>query len=283
MSKRFGASVAGVLCLVGSAMGQTDTFHVMQIEQVIGGVNGDTSKQAIQLRMRSFFQNQMQNGRLLAYDATGSNPVLIIAFPSPVTNANQGDRVLVTTAAFNSATSPACVPDFTMTNPIPASYLAAGKLCYQDNFGTILWILAWGGAGYTGSMMGSLTNDADGNFGPPFAGPCPTSSTVALLFQGAAADPSVSNITDYALTTGPAIFTSNSRAGFTLGTPPPPCYPNCDGSQTPPILNVLDFSCFLNRFAAGDSYANCDNSTVPPVLNVLDFSCFLNAFAAGCG
>jgi hypothetical protein len=60
------------------------------------------------------------------------------------------------------------------------------------------------------------------------------------------------------------------------------CYANCDNSTTPPVLNVLDFSCFLNRFAAGDTYANCDQSTTPPVLNVLDFSCFLNQFAAGC-
>ncbi len=62
----------------------------------------------------------------------------------------------------------------------------------------------------------------------------------------------------------------------------PLCYANCDTSTTSPVLNVLDFSCFLNRFAAGDSYANCDHSTTPPTLNVLDFSCFLNAFAAGC-
>jgi DNA-binding beta-propeller fold protein YncE len=60
------------------------------------------------------------------------------------------------------------------------------------------------------------------------------------------------------------------------------CYANCDGSATPPVLNVLDFSCFLNRFAANDPYANCDGSTTPPILNVLDFSCFLNRFAAGC-
>jgi hypothetical protein len=60
------------------------------------------------------------------------------------------------------------------------------------------------------------------------------------------------------------------------------CYPNCDGSTTPPILNVADFSCFINRFSAGDSYANCDGSTTPPVLNVADFSCFLNSFSAGC-
>ena len=61
-----------------------------------------------------------------------------------------------------------------------------------------------------------------------------------------------------------------------------PCYANCDLSTTPPILNVLDFGCFLNKFAAGDPAANCDLSTTPPVLNVLDFSCFLNRFAAGC-
>ncbi len=60
------------------------------------------------------------------------------------------------------------------------------------------------------------------------------------------------------------------------------CYANCDGSTAPPVLNVNDFNCFLNRFAAGDSYANCDASTAPPVLNVNDFNCFLNRFAAGC-
>jgi hypothetical protein len=60
------------------------------------------------------------------------------------------------------------------------------------------------------------------------------------------------------------------------------CYANCDGSTTAPILNVQDFACFLNAFAAGESYANCDGSTTSPVLNVQDFACFLNAFAAGC-
>jgi hypothetical protein len=60
------------------------------------------------------------------------------------------------------------------------------------------------------------------------------------------------------------------------------CYANCDQSTTAPVLNVLDFNCFLNAFSAGASYANCDNSTQPPVLNVLDFNCFLNRFSAGC-
>jgi cytochrome c len=59
-------------------------------------------------------------------------------------------------------------------------------------------------------------------------------------------------------------------------------YANCDQSTQPPILNIADFSCFLQKFAAGDPYANCDGSTQPPVLNVADFGCFLQAFAAGC-
>lgn len=60
------------------------------------------------------------------------------------------------------------------------------------------------------------------------------------------------------------------------------CWGNCDGSTTAPILNVLDFQCFVNRFASGDSYANCDESTTAPLLNILDYQCFINAFAAGC-
>jgi hypothetical protein len=56
---------------------------------------------------------------------------------------------------------------------------------------------------------------------------------------------------------------------------------NCDGSRVPPILNVQDFSCFVQKIAAADPYANCDGSTTPPVLNVQDFTCFLQKFAAG--
>ena len=66
-----------------------------------------------------------------------------------------------------------------------------------------------------------------------------------------------------------------------LGLTPKGCYANCDGSTTPPALNVLDFACFLNKYASGDPEANCDGSTTPPVLNVLDFACFLNQYAQG--
>ena len=62
----------------------------------------------------------------------------------------------------------------------------------------------------------------------------------------------------------------------------PDCYTNCDNSSVSPVLNVNDFHCFLNKYAAGDTYCNCDASTIAPVLNVNDFTCFINKYAAGC-
>ncbi|MEX2219980.1 MAG: hypothetical protein WD749_14605 [Phycisphaerales bacterium] len=60
------------------------------------------------------------------------------------------------------------------------------------------------------------------------------------------------------------------------------CYPNCDGSIAPPAINVADFSCFLQQYAAGRTYANCDGSAGSPMLNVSDFGCFLQRYATGC-
>jgi hypothetical protein len=70
-----------------------------------------------------------------------------------------------------------------------------------------------------------------------------------------------------------------------------PCYANCDRSTVPPVLNVDDFTCFINAFAIGQTlphaqqvtaYANCDGSTTAPALNVDDFTCFINGYALGC-
>jgi hypothetical protein len=60
------------------------------------------------------------------------------------------------------------------------------------------------------------------------------------------------------------------------------CFANCDHSTALPFLNVADFTCFLQQYAAGATYANCDSSTTAPVLNVADFTCFLQKYAAGC-
>ena len=133
---------------------------------------------------------------------------------------------------------------------IPIASLALAPIALAQTGGT--FDLSWSTIDCGGGVSSGGTFSLTGTIGQPDAG---TMSGGTLLVAGG--------------------FWSVGAGGAV-------CYPNCDHSTTPPLLNVADFSCFLNQFAAGSSYANCDGSTTPPVLNVADVSCFLNAFAAGC-
>ena len=221
MNTRFACgliTLLGVLALQPTAHA---TFHFMQIEQVIGSVDGDTTAQAIQLRMRAAGQNFVSGGKLVVFDAAGLNPITVLDVASDVTNGRVGDHVLIASANFSSHTTPPANPDFTMANLIPASYFAAGSLCWESNAGTIFWRLSWGGAAYTGSNLGNTANDLDGNFGPPFGGAIPSSCASALQFQGSATDFSTNNAADYLLIGSPIVFFNNAGASFTVIPPPP--------------------------------------------------------------
>jgi hypothetical protein len=87
---------------------------------------------------------------------------------------------------------------------------------------------------------------------------------------------------EYLIRIGGAILQLPGSGIMRITCMPDACYANCDGSTLSPILNVADFTCFLNKFTSGDTYANCDHSTLAPALNISDFTCFLNAFGAGC-
>src|SRR5712691_4023443 len=90
------ASLAG-LAIVVSASPALASFHLMKVEQGMGGINGDTALQVVQLRLRFAGQNLVgtNQARLIAHDAAGLNPVTLIVFPSDVANAAQGSRILV--------------------------------------------------------------------------------------------------------------------------------------------------------------------------------------------
>ncbi|HUN80320.1 MAG TPA: hypothetical protein VMV81_02310 [Phycisphaerae bacterium] len=219
------------------------SFHFMQIEQIIGGVNGDPTAQAVQLRMRLSGQGQVQFGRLVAHDAAGNNPVVLATFSGPVPNGT--GRVLIASSSFASYTSPAAVADKIMSAVIPASYLAAGSLTWEDSSGvTIYWRVSWGGASYTGSGAGSTTNDSDGNFNPPIASALPSSNLFAVKFTGAASAQSTNNAADYALTTSAAVFTNNAPASFTVTTPPCSTTPGDMNGDT--VINGADIAKFVN-------------------------------------
>ncbi len=167
-------------------------FDLMQIEQVIGGVDGNTTAQAIQLRMRADFQCFVSQSKLMAYDATGENPVLLIDIPSDLPGCSPGDRVLIVSENFCPFLDDHHLADFTLTNLIPESYLAAGSITFED--------------------------DADGEFGPPWPGPLPSDGLQALEFQGPADAQSTNNQGDYAL--GTSNWKNNAGASDHLTTCP---------------------------------------------------------------
>jgi len=212
--------LAGIVLAGLSARPAAASFHLMQIEQVIGGVNGDTSAQAIQLRMRGAGQNLLDPSRIRVFDATGANPVVIYDFESVPANftvgSGLGRRILLVTPSFPMHTTPMAVDDVSlMVAQIPASYLAAGSMTFEtDNGVSVYWRLSWGGAGYTGPCngVGPGGNDADGNFCPAFPGPLPSNGAQAVLFDGAAGDPSTNNSADYIVTAGSAVFINNAAA-----------------------------------------------------------------------
>lgn len=211
-SPRFVLALVAVLAVV-AAVPAGASFHFMQIEQVAGGYCGVRDAQAIQLRMRGAGQNLVTGAALIAYDATGSNPVTLLTVPSNVANSAAGSHILLATPGFDFAGGPA--PDFTLANPIPASYLAAGKVTWGMS-GLVYWSLAWGGSNYTGTNTGLTDNDADGNFSPPFAGVLPSTGDDALQFQGTAGAMSTNNAANYALSASPATFTNNAGSSSAL-------------------------------------------------------------------
>jgi hypothetical protein len=222
-------------------------FHLMEIEQVIGGVGGDTSAQAIQLKMRTTGQNLLSGAaRVRVFDANGLNPIPLITFASnPASGACR--EILLATPGMAAKTSPALTPDYTMA-AIPASYLAAGSLTFETTGGGVYWRVSWGGATYTGADTviagtGGVANDSDGHVAPPFAGPLPSTTAQALKFSPdcSLTTPGLSTTSaaDYAPTSGAATLVNNASTAFTVLAPPPiPGLPGASRWLVPGALGV---------------------------------------------
>jgi len=258
--KRFLLSIGMLVALASPALA---TFHEMQIEQVIGGVDGDPTAQAIQLRMRVPGQTMVSEAKLVAFDATGSNPITILDLTTDVTQGAAGSRILIVSSNFVNYASPTVVPDFILTTPIPSNYLAAGRLAWEQDTGTIYWSLSWGGTNYTGDNTGIPLNDDNGNFGPAFGGPLPSTSTKALLFTNTFGAVSRSNIVDYVVTVGAAAFTNNNGAGFVVVSKPPLVTAITQESANIRITwRTIAGRTNVVQFTGGDTSGNYTNSFV---------------------
>ena len=95
MLRKYVLVLTACVFIAGAASPAVANFHLMQIEQVIGGVNSDVTAQAIQLRMRAPGQCVVSQSKLWVRDAAGLNPVLLFDFTTDVAGCATGDRVLL--------------------------------------------------------------------------------------------------------------------------------------------------------------------------------------------
>ncbi|HXZ84916.1 MAG TPA: hypothetical protein VEI82_05455 [Myxococcota bacterium] len=228
-------------------------FHLMQIDQVIGGVGGDTTAQAVQLRMRTTLQNQLSgDAQLVVRDGNGADPRVLSTFPMP--NPTQGTclAILLATDSFTAKTSPAAVPNYTMM-PIPASFLAKGTLTFETLGGaTTYWRVSWGGFDPNGVMSGVAGgfNDDNTTTAPSTSVALPSTSAQALAFTPPCGTTSTTSAAQYAVTASAAVFTNNAGATFTVQQPPPvPGLPGRSHWLLPGLLGagVLAFAVIRRR------------------------------------
>jgi hypothetical protein len=104
--------VAGTGVLV-SARDASAAFHIMRVYNVMGGANGSTSIQFVELRMADPGQNFVSTHDICFFDASGA-PYARFTFSSNVASGADEASVLVGTSEFDSAWA-AGSPDFTFS------------------------------------------------------------------------------------------------------------------------------------------------------------------------
>ena len=210
----------GALVLAGllaTAPAHAQYSHV-QIEMVLGSVDGDVTAQAVQLRIAQAGDSSLAGMTVVACDSTGGNPVTVCTLPTSVSNGALGARVLLCSNGMLGRLAPFIAPDFMLSTPIPPSYLSAGTLYIDmpgDGMGP-LWRLSWGGASYLGSGAVESINDPDGDCNPPYPNGLfgETGQGVKFLF-----DPntqSTTNASDYALDLGASQVWNNAGEKATV-------------------------------------------------------------------
>lgn len=192
------------------------TFHLMHIEQLVAGVGGDITAQAIQLETRFSGQHVLAPSQLVVWDANGENPIVLFDFTGSVPNEAAGARILVASAAMIAYTEPPLEVDFILTELIPASYLAAGSLTFQtDDGSSVIARLSWGGAAYSGPTEGADFNDLDADYGEPLPSGLPIDGMHSVLLGIEHHQSSSTNAQDFHIAHD-VVLVNNSGAEFQL-------------------------------------------------------------------
>jgi hypothetical protein len=102
-------------------------FHIMEVNKLMVGYNGDTSIQAIEMKMILGGQNLVSGLSFAAYDGNGALVATLGTFTANVANGANGSRVLAATANF--AATFGITPDLVITPSIPVT---SGQVAFEE-------------------------------------------------------------------------------------------------------------------------------------------------------
>jgi hypothetical protein len=94
--------VVAILSLADGSPRAEASFHLMRIHAVMAGLDGDDSRQYVELRMASGGQTQV-GGKVLCFYAGAGFPFRRFTFPENVSNGATSSSILVGTAAMDAA------------------------------------------------------------------------------------------------------------------------------------------------------------------------------------
>jgi hypothetical protein len=133
------AGVAFALCLpLSRSYAEPQAFHLVEINKLLIGYNGNTAIQAVELKLLSGGENFVGGAFIAVYDSLGDPVATLGTFPGNVANGVAGDRILCATAAFASAFS--ITPDLVINPGIP---MVTGQVSFEKP-GCIINSLAYG-------------------------------------------------------------------------------------------------------------------------------------------
>ena len=193
------------------------TNHFIRINEIMGGLNGDSRIQFVEIVASDDGQKAWGPGgaavgrtMLVFFDATGKQTGRFV-FPSNPAGGKQ--TVLIATKEFKDLTG--ITPDFIMPTGIMP---IAGKVSFRNNPDntsfTVNLSLSYGGTGFTGSTEG--------------AGPVNTNTLPIMGAQSLTRATMFNSFSD-----APNGGDSNTNAHFTLGTPTP------SGTQNPAAAGLI--------------------------------------------
>jgi hypothetical protein len=198
---------------------KAETFHVMEIVQVLAGYNGNTAIQAIEMKELAAGQDLVATGAVNVYDKDGLLATTLGTFATNVANGTSGAHILCATSAFAAAFS--ITPDLVLTAgiPLPSGQIVFEKAGCKVNsvpYGAINTIVANTSVAPTIPTLGAtvLIRTADA----PTTLTCPLSDNAAARFA-IRSGTSASSFLVFQTNTGDTAHVWSTVTG--LGTTPP--------------------------------------------------------------